>query len=590
MWSSRLFWKLFLAYAGLILAPAALLAALVSAQQKDQVVAHLRDRLHAEAVVLRSHVAADLAAERHEGLQELTDRLGRQTGTRLTIIAADAAGTVWADSEQDPAQMEPHGDRPEVAEARTRGVGIRDHISRTLGIPMMYLAMRIDDQTGNPIGFVRVALPLKTVEAQIAARQQLVWAISLVVGLATLAVTYVVVGRITRPVQSLIVAADAIAQGEYGQTVHVPNRDELGSLGTAFNRMSAELAARVSQIRGDQELLATVLGGMIEGVVAVDAAERVQFANGAARDLLGLGNANLAGRPIWELVRHGAMHEVVREAFASERPCRLEVELASSTRRVVAVHASRLPGDPSPGVVLVLHEMTELRRLETLRRDFVANVSHELKTPLSSIRAYAETLLNGALDDPEHRTNFVRQIEEQSTRLQSLILDLLSLARIESGQEAFEIVPLSVAEVAQACISRHHAAATAKGVALELQSSDDSLQVLADDEGMREILDNLVDNAVKYTPEGGRVAIRWRRDGSTGVIDVEDTGIGIAPHDQARVFERFYRVDKARSRELGGTGLGLSIVKHLAQAFGGTVSVSSEVGRRSTFSVQLPLA
>jgi two-component system phosphate regulon sensor histidine kinase PhoR len=590
MWSSRLFWKLFLAYAGLILAPTALLAALVSAQQRDQVVAHLRDRLRAEAVVLRSRVVADLAAGKHDGLQDLMVSLARETGTRLTIMAADGPRTVLADSEQDPAQMEPHGDRPEVVEASEKGVGVRDHVSRTLGIPMMYVAMRVDGPAGNPVGFVRVALPMETVEAQVAARQELVWGISLVVGLATLAVTYLVVGRITRPVQSLIVAADAIAEGEYGQTVHVPNRDELGSLGAAFNRMSAELASRVSQIRGDQELLATVLGGMIEGVVAVDADERVQFANHAARDLLGLGAANLAGRPIWELVRHGAMHEAVRQAFASERPCRLEVELAASTRRVVALHASRLPGDPSPGVVLVLHEITELRRLETLRRDFVANVSHELKTPLSSIRAYAETLLSGALDDPEHRTNFVRQIEDQSARLQSLILDLLSLARIESGQQSFEIVPRLMAEVVQACLARHQPAAAAKGVALELDSSDDSMRVLADDEGLREILDNLVDNAVKYTPEGGRVTIRWRRDGSTGRIEVEDTGIGIAPHDQARIFERFYRVDKARSRELGGTGLGLSIVKHLVQAFDGAVSVASEVDRGSVFSVRLPLA
>lgn len=590
MWSSRLFWKLFLSYAGLILATAAVFAALVAALQREQVIGYLRDRLHAEAVVLRSHVAADLAAGRRDGLQGLTDSLGRETGTRLTIIAFDGAGTVLADSEQDPSQMEPHGDRPEIVEASAKGVGNRNHVSRTLGIPMMYVAVRVDEPAGKPVGFVRVALPMQTVESQISARQRLVWVIALIAGLATLAITYLVVGRITRPLGLLMVATDGIAAGEYGQKVHVPNRDELGLLGAAFNRMSAELALRVNQIRGDQELMATVLGGMIEGVIAVDAEERVQFANGAARDLLGLGDVNLAGRRIWELVRHGAVHGAVREAFASEQPCRVEVELASSIRRVVALHARRLPGDPSPGVVLVLHEMTELRRLENLRRDFVANVSHELKTPLSSIRAYAETLLNGALDDPEHRSNFVRQIEEQSERLQSLILDLLSLARIESGEQAFEIEPLAVSEVARSCIVRHQAAASAKGVALEVLSSSDSMRILADEEGIREIVDNLVDNAVKYTPTGGRVAIRWRHDGTTGVIDVEDTGIGIAQQDQARIFERFYRVDKARSRELGGTGLGLSIVKHLAQAFGGNVSVTSEVGHGSVFTVRLPLA
>jgi two-component system phosphate regulon sensor histidine kinase PhoR len=248
-------------------------------------------------------------------------------------------------------------------------------------------------------------------------------------------------------------------------------------------------------------------------------------------------------------------------------------------------------------VVLVMHETTALRRLESLRRDFVANVSHELKTPLSSIKAYAETLRNGALNDPQASVTFVERIQEQADRLHHLILDMLSLARIESEQEVFEISSVSVQEAVDGCFESHRPAADAKQIQLIAEPQSTGCFVKADPEGLREILDNLVDNAIKYTPDGGRVIVRWRAneaaDGGntrTATIEVEDTGIGIAADALTRVFERFYRVDKARSRELGGTGLGLAIVKHLAQSFGGGVSARSQTGHGSTFLVTLPLS
>jgi two-component system phosphate regulon sensor histidine kinase PhoR len=582
-WPPRLFWKLFFAYAGLILATAVLFAALISAQLKQQVLEHFRERLRDDAVLLRSR----LAAGRRDELQQLTRQLAHETGTRMTAIAAD--GTVLADSEQDPARMEPHGDRPEIAQAAAEGTGTWVHLSRTLGIRMMYFAQRVDDATGQPIGFVRVALPMQSVEQRVARTQGLVWGVALLVGVATLAVTSWVVARITQPLRSLTAAAEAITAGQYGHKVHAPSGDELGALADAFNRMSAELGQQVHRIRDDQALLTAVLGGMVEGVVAVDVNQRVLFANDAARTLLVLPPGDLAGRPIWAIVRHPAVQQTVQEALASERPCRAEFETASPARRTVALLAGRLHGEPPPGAVLVFHDVSELRRLETVRRDFVANVSHELKTPLSSIKAYAETLLAGALDEPQTSRAFVRQIEEQAERLHSLILDLLSLARIESGQEVFEIEPVAVAEVVSACVEQYAGAAAGKQLSVVVEPCS-PMQVRADPEGLREILNNLLDNAIKYTRDGGRIMLRWRPDDSAGLIEIQDTGIGIPPHERTRIFERFYRVDKARSRELGGTGLGLSIVKHLVQAFGGSVSVSSEVGRGSTFTVRLPLA
>jgi two-component system phosphate regulon sensor histidine kinase PhoR len=246
-----------------------------------------------------------------------------------------------------------------------------------------------------------------------------------------------------------------------------------------------------------------------------------------------------------------------------------------------------LPGHPCPGAVLVLHDVTELRRLEQLRREFVANVSHELKTPLTSISAYAETLLDGAVDDAEHNRIFLMRIEEQAERLQGLIIDLLALARLDADDSPYELAPVDIGPVLTASVQAHQAVAEAKRVQLEIHPPADELQVFADPEGIRTIIDNLLDNALNYTPAGGQVSVRWTPDADCLQIEVADTGIGIAKEHQARIFERFFRIDKARSRELGGTGLGLAIVKHLCQVFGGSISVTSQMGQGSTFIVRL---
>jgi two-component system phosphate regulon sensor histidine kinase PhoR len=388
----------------------------------------------------------------------------------------------------------------------------------------------------------------------------------------------------------LIHRAQAIAAGDFSQPASGDGPDELGALGGAFNRIQHELARRVGELEENGQRLETVLGSMVEGVIAVDGRQRVLFANRAGRRLLELSDDELAGRPLLEITRSRVIRAAVAEALRGPRPTQTEFEVPGNTRRVLALRATRLPGEPTPGAVLVLHDVTELRRLENMRREFVANVSHELKTPLASIKAYAETLQLGAVNDPRHNLEFVGRIEEQADRLHQLIVDLIHLARVESGEEAFDITDVPVAGAVEGCLARHAVAAEAKRIELRAEPSAEALKVRADEEGLRTILDNLVGNAVKYTPDGGHVIVRWRRDNERVLLEVEDNGIGIAEKFQSRVFERFYRVDKARSRELGGTGLGLSIVKHLAQAFGGGVGLASELGRGSTFRVWLPRA
>ncbi len=447
------------------------------------------------------------------------------------------------------------------------------------------------------------------------AARRWIWSLVAIESVGVFGISYWLIGLIIRPVTSLNAAADAIAAGDYQHRVYVPNRDELGALAGTLNRMSQALGIRMAQLSQTAARQSTALGGMIEGVIAVDARQRIVLANEAAGRLYGFRPAEIEGRALLEVVRNHALHAAVTTSLSTGEPERLETENTSTQKLCVDIHVQPLPGAPCPGVVLVIHDTTELRRLESIRRDFVANVSHELKTPLSSIKAYTETLRSSLDIDPETNQKFLGRIEEQADRLHHLILDMLMLARIESDHQAFEITSLDVAEVVRACLENQRPAAEVKRITITAQANDPSpdtlCRVRADREGLREILDNLVDNAIKYTPEGGTVTVAWRREeraargeeraarnedaaprirhpASCILLSVTDTGIGIKPQDQQRVFERFYRVDKARSRELGGTGLGLSIVKHLAQAFGGRVAVESTPGQGSTFTVELP--
>ncbi len=443
-----------------------------------------------------------------------------------------------------------------------------------------------------------LVLALGTKDDELRARIVLVVGGAAVVAvLMSLALSARLARKWKRPLRALIAAADKLGEGNGGQRVFTEGQEEIGELVRTFNRMSEQLDGRIARLEEDRQQLSTILSGMVEGVVALDAGQRILYANERATQLLGLPSQTPVGRRLWEVVRQRPLLDVVQRALDSSEPQREELGWSGSSMRSLTVHAARLPGPPPRGAVLVLHDTTELRRLERLRQEFVANVSHELKTPLSVIKVCVETLLDGAIDDPQHRVQFLEQLDSQSNRLHALILDLLSLARVESGEELFDFQSLSVSEIVQACLERHRPRAEAKEQILEMAppagepaASAAGLSVWADEEALEQIVDNLLDNAVKYTPSGGRIEVRWRREGEQVCLEVADNGIGIPPSDLPRIFERFYRVDKARSREMGGTGLGLSIVKHLAQAMHGSVRAASVPGQGTTFTVCLPPA
>lgn len=382
--------------------------------------------------------------------------------------------------------------------------------------------------------------------------------------------------------------------------------EALGETALAFARLQRRLRDGAESLVQDRDRLRAVLGAMSEGVLAVDAERRALLANGSFRRMFDLETTVFEDRDYKEVVRHRAIHETIEKILGEGGAAAVEIELPGHSRRALAVAVGALetgepeanassPKDPGAnelarrGAVAVFRDVTELRRLERLRHEFVANVSHELKTPLASIRAYAETLRLWAHEDPARVDLLCSRIEEAVDRLNAIVLDMLQIARIESGEQAFEIVPVDVNSQIEACVARFAERAAVKRIVLSAELlPGDELYVRADEQGLRTALDNLVDNAVKYTPANGTVTVRSRSERELIAIDVQDSGIGIAPVHQARIFERFYRVDDARSRDEGGTGLGLSIVKRMIQAFGGTVSVQSASGRGTTFTIRLP--
>ena len=393
--------------------------------------------------------------------------------------------------------------------------------------------------------------------------------------------------RFVRPIRALRIGAEQIASGDFDHRLHGGAWREARELANRFNEMSRRLVEQINHVDAERQHLRAILGGMAEGVVGIGPGQRVVFANEAAGQMLDFVPTDVVGRPLYEVIRQPAVQALIDASLASGKSQREDLELAKPAPRHLKIHVAPLAKAGDSGAVLVLNDTSELRRLERLRHEFVANVSHELKTPLSVMKTCVETLQDGAADDPNMRGLFLHQIAEGADRLYALILDLLSLARIESGNEVFDYDDVAVDESVEACIERHRPRAEAKGMTLEAIPSAPAT-VWADAEALGQILDNLVDNAVKYSQAGGSVRVGWRLDADVVTLFVEDNGPGIPERDLNRIFERFYRVDKARSRELGGTGLGLSIVKHLAQTMGGSVEAASQMGRGSTFTITLP--
>ena len=586
---SRFLWKLYAGYAVLIILTTSLVGVLVGRRLERDSLAEADIRLREKAHLLRALGQPRLEGVDLAGFQDEIHQLGAETDTRYTVIRRD--GLVIADSHEDPAVMDDHGSRPEILEAAQRGVGEASRFSDTLRTEMMYLALRVD-RDGRRLGFVRVALPRTAFYERLAFLRMTVALAASLASAVALVIGYVIARRLTAPLDVMTRAAASITAGNFGDRVPVQGQDEIGRLASAFNSMSEELRIRIDTITTERNKLLAIIGGMVEGVVAVDASEVIVHMNDVAARLLEADPVPSIGRRIWEVSHLRDVPEVLGEAMRQKSEVAREVRLPGHGRdRVIQMHASPLRGVAGAisGGVVVLHDVTKLRRLETVRTDFVANVSHELKTPLTAIRGLVETVLDDPEMDESTRRRFLGKVRDQGRRLSALVADLLTISRLESTQAVFERVPVDLGLVVRDSIQAHTPVAEEKRISLVQEGPEGLLAVPGDPEGLRQVVDNLVANAVHYTGEEGHVTVRLFRDGGQAVLEVEDDGIGIEPRDLERIFERFYRVDKARSREVGGTGLGLSIVKHIAVAHKGEATVKSSPGAGSTFRVSLPL-
>jgi two-component system phosphate regulon sensor histidine kinase PhoR len=527
-------------------------------------------------------------------LRAFVVRAARPTASRITLIAAD--GQVLADSEvpvEDLGRVENHATRPEVRQALAVGIGRDRRSSATIGAPLLYVALPITDG-GRSIGVLRLALPLAVVTSSYAEIHRVMLAGGVVALLVACGIGLFVAHRVTKPVVQMQTIARRMSEGDFAVRAPIRSPDEIGALGRALNGLAARLREKIHDLGHEQAKATAILDGMIEGVIAVDARDIILLMNERARAMFGLDVTRGEGKPFLEVIRNTELHEVFRQSRAAGEGSvsHRELRLASPVERRVQVNAVPLRlAAGEVGVVMVLHDVTELRRLEQVRTEFVANVSHELRTPLTAIQGYLETLLAGALEERENARRFLEIVFRHTERLGRLLNDLTDLSNIELGRVSLKLAPTSLDEVVDAVLAIMGPKATSGRVTLRSQLPADLPPVLADRDRLVQVVINLVDNAVKYTPEGGRVTVEARAGGDGQLeVSVADTGVGIPPLDLPRITERFYRVDKARSRELGGTGLGLAIVKHLVFAHGGQLRIESEPGRGTTVHVLLTAA
>jgi two-component system phosphate regulon sensor histidine kinase PhoR len=510
----------------------------------------------------------------------------------VTVIARD--GRVLGDSEvavEDLPRVENHAGRPEVQEALAGRIGRHLRTSATIGTPLLYVAVPVEDG-GHVIGVLRVALPLSVVTSSYAAIHRVMLVGGLVALLAACGIGLFVARRVTEPVVQMQAIARRMSDGDFTARVPVRSPDEIGALGRALNAMAARLREKIQDIEQEQAKTTAILDGMVEGVVAVDGRDTILLMNERVRAMFGLGPARGERKPFLEVIRNADLHRILHESRAAGEGSvsHHELRLASPIERRLQVNAVPLRLAPDEtGVVMVLHDVSELRRLEQVRTEFVANVSHELRTPLTAIQGYLETLLGGALEERANARRFLEIVFRHTERLGRLLNDLTDLSNIELGKVSLKLAPTRLDEVVESVLAIIGPKADAGRVALATDLPAALRPVLADRDRLAQILINLVDNAVKYTPDGGRVTVRASERAGGGVeIAVIDTGVGIPPGDLPRITERFYRVDRARSRELGGTGLGLAIVKHLVLAHGGELRIESEPPRGTTAYVTLP--
>lgn len=590
-----LHWHIALPYATLILVTAALLTFVLVQMSRRLYLDDLDSRLYEEATLIAAQLAPILAqSATAEAVQPQVAVLISPIQTRVTVVATD--GRVLGDSSEDPLTMENHATRPEIQDALAKGIGRSDRYTTTVGYTMRYMAVPVRGPDGQPLGVVRVALPLREIDANV--RRLMLTASLIGAGAAVIGslIGLVIASRIARPVRELMTTARAIAAGKLDQRVRIDRDDEIGHLAHTFNEMANRLNLLVRQLREEGATMAAVLSTMSDGVCVTDQRGTLQLVNDAALRLFGTDREHTLGRSLIEVSLDHEMAETLHHCLNTGQPQTRLIERPDD-RRILRLLATPLQSDgnhPS-GALVVLQDLTDLRRLETVRRDFVANISHELRTPLATAKALVETLEDSALTDPKLARHFLTKLHGEIDRMVQMVQELLDLSRIESGQSRLTQGPVAPGDLVAEAVDRLHGQITRAGLLLDIHIPHALPPVLADREQIIRVLTNLIHNAIKFTPAGGRITVSTEPQEQAIRFSVADTGIGINAADLPRIFERFYKADPARSGSRpdaasSGSGLGLAIAKHIVQAHGGQIWAQSQPGTGTTIFFSLPLA
>ncbi|HRZ39818.1 MAG TPA: ATP-binding protein [Candidatus Omnitrophota bacterium] len=551
----------------------------------------IKASLMTQAGLIADQISAEsLIREDIPRLAALVDRLKDRTDCRITIVSSQ--GRVLADSQETPAQigqMENHAKRPEIRAALSGSTGAEVRYSVTLKKDMLYVALPLRGH-GEIIGAVRLALIPTQVEKILGTARKTIAAGVLVAFCLALVLGVYFIARAVRPIKRMIQVSRKLSGGDYSRRIISTSQDEIAELASTLNTMAQRTEEKTKEADARNQQLEAVFHGMVEGVVVIDRSGKVLSINPAFERIFGIPDKDIVGRPFLEVVRNNDMVELMNAVLREGKPVSREIPFVLPVRKIFQINAAPVfEGGSISGCLAVIHDITEIKRLETMRKDFVANVSHELKTPLTTIKGFIETLLAGALEDRQNNRNFLKIIEGQVERLNTLVNDLLSLACLESKEIVFRREKVDLSRLADAALTE----AQSQWQKMKLTVRNElppGLYVAGDMDKLTQVLSNLIDNAIKFNTDNGVLTISCQDLGSHVKICVEDTGIGIPEKDLPRLFERFYRVDRARSRELGGTGLGLSIVKHIVEKHRGEVGVESVEGTGSKFWFTLPKA
>ncbi|MBT5630193.1 MAG: HAMP domain-containing protein [Oceanospirillaceae bacterium] len=583
---SPIFLKLYAGFALVILFSMLIVGLMVQRQIEQASLKDIRNNLSSQAFILQQSFA-DMDTQSQNEIQQMVQQIGDRIATRVTLLTRD--GVVMADSEFRFDEMDNHLSRPEIISATQSRVGESSRFSTTLQKPMLYVALKAMDSHSN-LGFIRTALSTERIDEEFNYLRKVIIIAASLTTLIALFIGYWLAMSFARPLRHMTIIANNYAQGRYQLRIPSDRRDEIGELARSLNKMADISAQRFNIIKTERDQLSTILKSMNEGVITVNDKGLITHVNRAACRILRTSGERCLGQSLQDIDASNNLNQAFIQCQQEQVSVERSIQLDGYTfARHYRLHVTLLKHSDQADAILVLQDTTDVQRMDKMRADFVANASHELKTPITAIRGFAETLIEDEAIERQTQQRFIRKIHGQSIRLSDLVSELLALSRLESNDAAFN-TQVDLQQIVQRVCDNLQAVAQGHQVILDLDTEGQPIILLGDENALSQMVTNLVDNAIKYTPAMGHVHVVIEVDASTALLSIKDDGIGIDEANQERIFERFYRVDKARSQSLGGTGLGLAIVKHIVQSHKGSLKLKSKLNQGSTFVIKIPLA